>query len=207
MKLATMVLATVAILMATVEAQAQRRFERGGPQPGMRMQMPNKAIAVLHGLGENHIKGIVTFTMEGGTMLVKGEITGLKPGEHAFHVHEFGDCSAPDGSSAGAHFNPRNSQHGGPHAMPRHVGDLGNIKADDSGKAVVDIKIDQVNPFIIVGRSLIVHADPDDFKTQPSGNAGGRIACAVIGWAKPESMGPATAPVATPPKSVPPQSK
>jgi Cu-Zn family superoxide dismutase len=159
------------------------------------MALPTKAIAVLHGLGDSHVQGVVTFTAEGAAVVeVKGEITGLSPGEHAFHVHEFGDCSSPEGMSAGAHFNPENSPHGGQDADHRHVGDLGNIKADDSGKAVIDIKdrkIKLFGPHSIIGRALIVHAKPDDLKSQPAGNAGGRIACAVIGIAKGETSTPA----------------
>ena len=149
---------------------------------------PKKAIAVLQELGKSGVKGIITFTQSDGYVEIKGEITGLTPGEHAFHVHEFGDCSSPDGKSAGAHFNPDDKPHGGPEDTERHVGDLGNLKADDSGKAEVNIQ-DKViklgGPHSIIGRSLIVHAKPDDLKSQPAGNAGDRIACAVIGITKP----------------------
>ena len=152
---------------------------------------PRKAIAVLHGLGEHHnIKGIVTFAQEDDSIHVSGEISGLTPGEHAFHVHEFGDCSSADGKSAGAHFNPEHKMHGGPETEQRHVGDLGNIKADDQGNATIDIhdKVIQLHgPHSIIGRSLIVHAKADDLKTDPAGNAGDRIACAVIGIAKGEA--------------------
>jgi Cu-Zn family superoxide dismutase len=190
MKGRTLILAAIVIFIAAVDAQAQRRRYGGGGPPVTRMPMPTKAIAVLHGLGDNHVGGVITFTVEGNEVEIKGEITGLKPGEHAFHVHEFGDCSSKDGMSAGAHFNPDNMTHGGPHGGPRHVGDLGNIKADESGKAVIDIRDNQITligPHSIVGRSLIVHADPDDFKSQPAGNAGKRIGCAVIGYAKSEA--------------------
>jgi superoxide dismutase, Cu-Zn family len=149
---------------------------------------PKKAIAVLHGLGESHVKGTVTFTQKEGLVEIAGEITGLTPGEHAFHVHEFGDCSAPDGMSAGPHFTPDMKPHGGPESEERHVGDLGNLTADENGKATVklDDKVIQLQgPHSIIGRSLIVHAQKDDLKSQPAGNAGGRIACAVIGIAKP----------------------
>ena len=147
-----------------------------------------KAIAVLHGLGESHVRGTVVFMQKDGYIEVSGEITGLTPGEHAFHVHEFGDCSAPDGMSAGPHFNPAMKPHGGPHDENRHVGDLGNLTADENGKATVKLedKLIQLHgPHSIIGRSLIVHAKPDDLKSQPAGNAGDRIGCAVIGIAKP----------------------
>lgn len=149
---------------------------------------PTKAVAVLHGLGDSGVMGKVTFTQHDGYVEIAGEITGLKPGEHAFHVHEFGDCSSKDGMSAGGHFNPDKTPHGGPHDEKRHVGDLGNIKADDDGKVTLKIKDEVIQlrgPHSIIGRSLIVHAAPDDLKSQPAGNAGARIACGVIGIAKP----------------------
>ena len=204
MKWSILGLAVLGVLVAGIDAQAQRRrFEAP-----YYMRGPSKAIAVLHGLGDNNVKGVITFTMQGNTCEVNGEITGLKPGEHAFHVHEFGDCSSADGMSAGPHFNPFNTAHGGPHEGPRHVGDLGNIKADDSGKAVIDIKDTQIKLIgqaSIIGRSLIVHAGVDDFKSQPAGNAGGRIACAVIGFAKSEAMTPTKGPVVAPAGQAPPQ--
>jgi Cu-Zn family superoxide dismutase len=148
---------------------------------------PHKAIAVLHALGDSGVKGTITFTQQDGSVAVSGEITGLTPGEHAFHIHEFGDCSSADGMSAGGHFNPEGKPHGGPHDEERHVGDLGNLKADDSGKAVVNLEdkmLQLSGPHSIIGRSVIVHAKADDLKSQPAGNAGGRIACAVVGIAK-----------------------
>jgi Cu-Zn family superoxide dismutase len=110
-------------------------------------------------------------------------LEGLPPGEHGFHVHENGDCSAPDASSAGGHFNPTQHPHGAPEAPERHMGDLGNITADAGGKAQVTrtftgVQLDGDNG--IVGKAVIVHAAPDDFKTQPTGNAGARLACGVI---------------------------
>jgi Cu-Zn family superoxide dismutase len=109
-------------------------------------------------------------------------------GKHGFHVHEFGDCSMADGVCAGGHFNPTGSPHGSPDAAKRHVGDFGNLTADESGKATykrVDKLITFSGPNSIIGRSIIVHAAPDDF-SQPSGNAGARIGCGVIGIGDPK---------------------
>jgi superoxide dismutase, Cu-Zn family len=148
---------------------------------------PQKAVAVLHGLGGSHVMGTITFTQHDGYIEISGEISGLTPGDHAFHVHEFGDCSDPKGMSAGGHFNPQGHQHGAPDSDMRHVGDLGNIKADDEGKVTLKLedKVIQLHgPHSIIGRSLIIHEKRDDFG-QPVGNAGGRVACAVIGIAKP----------------------
>src|SRR6266478_10174068 len=102
-------------------------------------QEPTKAIAVLHSASGSQVTGTVTFTKMGDTVQVIADITGLKPGKHGFHIHEFGDCSAPDAASAGAHFNPTHQHHGGPTTPPeRHAGDLGNLEADASGKAHLD---------------------------------------------------------------------
>jgi len=149
---------------------------------------PTKAIAVLHPTAGNNVAGTVTFTASGDSIKVVADITGLTPGKHGFHIHEFGDCSSTDGKSAGGHFNPTNHQHGAPDATDRHEGDLGNIEADASGKVHLDIT-DKVLKLTgaesIIGHAVIVHEKADDMKTQPTGDAGGRVACGVIGIAKP----------------------
>jgi Cu-Zn family superoxide dismutase len=150
-----------------------------------------KAICVVHPLGGSKVTGKVVFTQVSGGVEVNAELTGLAEGEHGFHVHEFGDCSMADGTCAGAHFNPTGAPHGGPDDAKRHVGDLGNIKADASGKATykrVDKLLALNGPNSIIGRAIIVHAAPDDLKSQPSGNAGARVGCGVIGIADPKMM-------------------
>jgi Cu-Zn family superoxide dismutase len=149
---------------------------------------PLKAIAVLHPTEDNKITGTVTFTEVADGVQVQAEITGLTPGEHGFHVHEFGDCSAADASSAGAHFNPTNQPHAAPDAAARHVGDMGNVEADASGVAklnYLDHNMSLTNDQrSIIGRSVLVHAKEDDLKSQPAGDSGARVACGVIGRAK-----------------------
>jgi superoxide dismutase, Cu-Zn family len=149
---------------------------------------PTKATAVLIPTEGNNVRGLVTFTQAGSGVKVAAHIEGLTPGKHGFHIHEFGDCSSKDGSSAGGHFNPAGAPHAAPEAPQRHAGDMGNIEADQSGVA----NLEYVDPVAklsshgaIIGRGVIVHANPDDLKTQPTGNAGGRLACGVIGVAKP----------------------
>ncbi len=152
------------------------------------MAGPTKAVAVLHPISKSKVMGKIVFTQEDGFVTITGEITGMPPGEHAFHVHEFGDCSSDDGMSAGGHFNPDKKPHGGPHDAERHVGDLGNVKADEEGNVKLNIKDEMIKlsgPHSVIGRALIVHAGVDDLKSQPAGNAGARIACGVIGIAKP----------------------
>ncbi len=131
----------------------------------------------------NTAKGTVTFTRQSKGVRVVAELTGLPPGTHGFHIHENGDCSAADGSSAGGHFNPTGMTHGGPDAAQHHMGDLGNITADASGSAhydrvVADFSLD--GPNTLVGRAVVVHLNADDLTSQPAGNSGPRIACGVI---------------------------
>lgn len=129
--------------------------------------------------------GSVSFVQSGGKVLVAGEVRGLKPGaEHGFHVHEKGDCSSPDGMSAGGHFNPTGAPHGSHDAVAHHAGDLPVLKADAAGVAKFSFESATISVGAgatdIVGKGLIVHRDPDDYKTQPTGNSGPRLACAVI---------------------------
>lgn len=148
---------------------------------------PTKAIAVLHSASGSKVTGTVTFTRNGDTVQVVADITGLTPGKHAFHIHEFGDCSAADATSAGSHFNPMKKPHGAPDAAERHAGDLGNVEADANGKAHLELKDDMLKlsgENSILGRAVIVHEKVDDW-SQPTGNAGARVACGVIGVAKP----------------------
>jgi Cu-Zn family superoxide dismutase len=146
-----------------------------------------KAVAVLAPLGSSGVSGTVTFTKVEGGVKVSAKVAGLKAGDHGFHVHEFGDCSAGDGSSAGGHFNPTGEPHAGPHDARRHTGDMGNVTAGADGAATIEY-VDPRASFegtnSILGRGVIVHAAADDLKTQPTGNAGGRLACGVIGAAK-----------------------
>jgi Cu-Zn family superoxide dismutase len=130
------------------------------------------------------VKGTVRFTQLEHGVEIEADIGGLSPGSHGFHIHEFGDCSAADGSSAGGHFNPEGKPHGGPDSAVAHAGDYGNLEADASGHAVLKlvshrITLDQ-GPNGVIGRSVIVHGKADDLTSQPAGNAGPRIGCGVI---------------------------
>jgi superoxide dismutase, Cu-Zn family len=173
---------------ATVAVVAAATMVVSAQGPEMKMDGPTKAVAVLiptkSGAG---VAGTITFTkVDGGTRIL-AEITGLAPGKHGFHIHEFGDASSPDGMSAGGHYNPKKMVHGDPSkTAPRHLGDLGNIEADKSGKAtfdLVDPDLPLAGPMAIIGHGVVVHEKPDDFG-QPTGNAGGRVAVGVIGIAK-----------------------
>ncbi|MEJ2195815.1 MAG: superoxide dismutase family protein [Ignavibacteriaceae bacterium] len=146
----------------------------------------NKAICLLYPTQGSETMGTVTFSQKADGMLIIADVKGLSPGKHGFHIHEYGDCSQPDGKSAGGHFNPTSKNHGGPNSEDRHVGDLGNLIAKDDGTAYyewTDKLLSFSGPKSILGRAIIVHADEDDLISQPTGNAGARIACGVIGTA------------------------
>jgi Cu-Zn family superoxide dismutase len=146
-----------------------------------------KAVAVLFPTKGSEVKGRVTFTRDGRKMHVHVEISGLTPGDHGFHIHEFGVWSE-DGMASGGHFNPTKSPHAAPESKNRHVGDLGNVTANSSGNVTLDVEDSHLSftgSHSIIGRGLVVHEKVDDLKTQPTGNAGGRLAVGVIGVAKP----------------------
>lgn len=130
------------------------------------------------------VKGTVEFKEVDGGIEVTANIEGLKKGDHGFHIHEKGDCSAKDAASAGGHFNPSKHKHGAPDAAEHHEGDLGNLTADADGKATTTMTIKGTTlsdgDTSIVGKGFIVHEKADDMKTQPTGNAGARVACGVI---------------------------
>jgi Cu-Zn family superoxide dismutase len=142
------------------------------------------AVAELQPTRGNSAAGSVRFTQQGDGVRVVADVTGLKPGqEHGFHIHEKGDCSSGDGLSTGGHFNPAGKPHG-PQDGEHHAGDMPALAADSTGHAKANFTLHGVSigsgPNDIVGKGLIVHTSPDDYRTQPTGNAGARIACGVI---------------------------
>jgi Cu-Zn family superoxide dismutase len=146
---------------------------------------PLRATAALQPTKGSKTFGEATFEETDGKVRVIVFAQGLKPGqEHGFHIHEAGDCSSGDGMSTKGHFNPHGKPHGHPSTGERHAGDLPALKAGKDGRAKLDVALDLITvrpgPASVIGRGLIIHADPDDYKTQPTGNAGARIACGVI---------------------------
>ena len=179
----------VIVVLVLANQWSAPRADGQAPGGAMMAAGPTKAICMVHGLGDNKVDGKVTFTQVDGGVEIAAELTGLKPGKHGFHIHEFGDCSKMDGTCAGGHFNPDGKPHGGPDSAERHVGDFGNIEAGADGKATykrVDKLITLSGAHSIIGRAIIVHEKEDDLKTQPSGDAGARIGCGVIGIADPK---------------------
>ena len=145
-----------------------------------------KGTAQLQPTRDNSASGEIRFVQRLDTVVVSGEVRGLTPnGEHGFHIHEKGDCSSGDGMSAGGHHNPFSRPHAAHSDAVHHTGDLPSLKADANGVARINFETDRLTVGSgrgddVVGHGLIVHRDPDDFKTQPTGNAGPRMACAVI---------------------------
>jgi Cu-Zn family superoxide dismutase len=143
------------------------------------------AVAVLSPTQGSSVHGTVTFVRTKGVALVNVNITGFKPNSaHGLHIHESGDCTARDAASAGGHFNPMSSEHGGPNGPSRHSGDLGNVTADSKGDIYASFEVGDVafgtGQDSIIGRGLVVHADRDDLTSQPAGNSGARVACGLI---------------------------
>jgi len=132
------------------------------------------------------VTGTATFTEKNGKVTFTAKMTGLQPGVHAIHIHEKSDCSAPDASSAGGHWNPTFKKHGKWGVAEYHKGDIGNFTADAQGNGSITLTTEEWcigcedETKNILGKGLIVHQGADDFTTQPTGNAGGRAACAGI---------------------------
>ena len=179
-KLFPLVIAVVAFIVAGCAQQQQETTETDTSTT------PNftNAIAVIHPTEGNSVNGTVTFQQTADGVQVTANLSGLAQGPHGFHIHQYGDCSASDGTSAGGHYNPASNDHGSPTQDNRHMGDMGNIVANGEGNATIEytdpvIKLNA--PDGIIGRGVVVHGGEDDFESQPSGAAGPRVGCGVIG--------------------------
>ena len=163
---------------------AQQSAEQAPPSAEPKSKMAHANLQPTEG---NAVQGTAHFEEIRGELHVEIKLTGLTPGKHGFHVHETGDCAAPDASSAGGHFNPEGKPHGAPGAAEHHVGDLGNVEANAAGQAETDLHFDFLTmdgPNSIIGKAVVVHAGEDDLQSQPTGNAGARVGCGVIGIAR-----------------------
>ncbi|HEY0940406.1 MAG TPA: superoxide dismutase family protein [Steroidobacter sp.] len=156
------------------------------PDPTASAEATAGAAVQLSPTRGNTANGGLKLTAAGTGVKLSGMLQGLQPNsEFGFHFHEKGDCSAPDATSAGAHFNPTNQAHGNPQTQPHHAGDMMNVKSDAQGVAEVsidnpDVSLQTGQPNDVIGKALVLHAKPDDYQTQPSGNSGDRIACGVV---------------------------
>ena len=177
----------ISITLALFFISTQFLIAQKGHQMMHEKSMVKRAIAVVSATKGNSVHGVVTFEKVDKGVRVLADLTGLKPGKHGFHIHEFGDISSEDGSSAGGHFNPTGMPHSMPMSAKRHAGDMGNIEADERGNAhldYIDPEMKLNGKVSIIGHAVIIHEKEDDFKTQPTGNAGARIGYGVIGIAK-----------------------
>lgn len=177
-------IATIGLALAIISSNVlsgddhNHHDKLGGLDRGACVLVPTKG---------NDVRGVVSFKEHNGVVHLTGTVMGLTPGKHGFHIHEYGDVRCTTGDTAGWHYNPKGHKHAGPTSEKRHAGDLGNIVANDNGVASVNVKIKGVPLHFLFGRSLVVHAGPDDLESQPSGNAGARVAFGVIGIAHPGS--------------------
>lgn len=164
----------IGLVAATALLAGCASMDAGGPRAEARLE-PRSGSTVT---------GTVSFQGVGQKVRVEARIAGLTPGEHGFHVHEAGDCSAADASSAKGHFNPAGRAHGHHGGSDRHAGDMPNLVADASGRASLSAEVDMLSltegPAGVLNRSVVIHADPDDYKSQPAGNSGKRVACGTI---------------------------
>ncbi|GAB5409805.1 MAG: hypothetical protein BalsKO_21700 [Balneolaceae bacterium] len=144
----------------------------------------DNAVAVIHSINGSNVSGVAYFEKVETGVHVRAQVTGLTGEKHGFHIHTFGNCTAEDGTSAGGHFNPRDTKHGSPELMDRHMGAMGNLEVNDEGVGIRDY-IDKVIVLEeIIGRGIIVHGGEDDLVSQPSGASGPRVGCGVIGVAE-----------------------
>lgn len=189
-------LAVVALVLAGCASPGGRHDHaqaEGGQAGGMGMMgggmggdmmKGRMAVASLTPSQGSTVGGLVMFHQMDGHLMVHAKLSGLAPNsEHGFHVHETGSCASADGTSAGGHFNPNGQPHG-PQSAAHHAGDLPALKADAQGRVDQKFMLMGVTvadgPTSVVGRSVIVHAQPDDYTTQPTGNSGARLGCGVI---------------------------
>jgi Cu-Zn family superoxide dismutase len=185
---------------ADVPQPQSRQVDAGAVAPDAKPpgQLPHSASAEIAPTRGSTANGALAVSADANGVRISGAVQGLPPdSELGFHIHERGDCSAPDASSAGEHFNPTDQQHGHPDSKARHGGDMVNLKSNAQGIAQVDLVVEGVSlhegrPTDVLGKALVVHAKPDDYKSQPAGNSGDRIACGVI-TVQPETVTDASA--------------
>jgi Cu-Zn family superoxide dismutase len=169
----------LASIVSPVASADEKDGHSHGPAGAM-ASLPTLGIAVMMPTKNQKVRGMIKLTQKGDDLHLTGAIRNLTPGEHGFHIHEFGDLrNMADGTSTGGHFNPAGVPHG---ALEHgHVGDLGNVTANEEGVATIDIMMKGTQLHFVLGRAFVVHAGRDDLTSQPSGDAGGRVGVGVIG--------------------------
>ena len=167
------------------QRQAQPPAQADPAHDHAEVDVPQLGVVTMTPTKGNKTRGMLRLIQQGNDLRVTGKINNLTPGEHGFHIHEFGDLRGTDGTAAGGHFNPHGKEHGAP-GESSHVGDLGNITAGQDGVATVDVVAKNTKLHFVLGRAFVVHAGKDDLQSQPSGDAGPRVALGVIGVGNPE---------------------
>lgn len=179
--------ALIIVLLLFSCAQQQTETEKSKEEAGPKV---TEAIATIQAAEGQNVTGTVRFTRTGKGVQVEARLNNLSQGKHGFHIHQYGNCSDSQGfTTAGGHYNPEKQQHGSPTADQRHVGDMGNVPAGPEGTAELTYtdQIIQLNgKNSVIGRAVIIHAGEDDLESQPSGDAGSRVGCGVIGIVKTE---------------------
>ena len=170
---------SILVLLFLIACESETQHSESMNAPAL-----TTAVSVVHPVGDSGVSGTVEFEATTSGVTVNAQLSGLEEGNHGFHIHQYGDCTASDGTSAGGHFNPAGNEHSGPDTSNRHMGDMGNITADSNGEASLNYTDGTITIDQIIGRGIIVHAGEDDLTSQPSGAAGSRIACGVIGVAQ-----------------------
>lgn len=179
-----------ALSLALLAVGACAKKEQPAPAPApepepMAAAAPASVDVELAGRADSGVSGRVTFTEADGGVAIAAHVEGVAPGSHGFHIHEIGDCSSEDFKSAGGHFNPTDAPHGAPTDSVHHAGDLGNIEVGEDGSGHLDITSDMLTfddgPNGVFGRAVILHEGMDDLESQPTGAAGARLACGVVG--------------------------
>lgn len=183
--------ATIAVLGLVVSGCETRGVSQS--EPKVQIDDPTAAkpfaSAELAPKSGSAVRGQVQFRKISGGLVIDAKLSGVTPaGRHGFHIHETGDCSAPDASSAGGHFNPTKKAHGAPNSRAGHVGDLGNVDINANGEGTFHLvlqnayyDVEQIGNWdALIGKAVVLHSGTDDLRSQPSGDAGNRIGCGVI---------------------------
>lgn len=180
-------LGIILLLLVIIISASSFRIYKGRKHTHSSAPKITKAVCIMYPTKDNTATGLITFTVVEGGIKVVVDMQNLSAGKHGMHIHECGDCTATDASSAQGHFNPAGAKHGAPETMSCHEGDFGNLVAGADGKAHLEFTSKMISfegETSVIGRSVIVHKSEDDLTTQPSGNSGARIACGVIGISK-----------------------
>jgi Cu-Zn family superoxide dismutase len=182
---AVFALALLPLACSTTKGAKETAESTPPSSDGMAMEAARTGTANLESKSGSTTTGTARFESRGNEVHLVLEIQGATPGIHAAHLHEKGDCSAEDATSAGGHWNPTTDAHGKWESEHFHLGDIGNIEVGEDGTGRIELTTDRWElgtggPTDVAGHAVIVHSDPDDFVTQPTGNAGGRVACGVV---------------------------